>query len=72
MLGPGQAVEIAAHRTEAVVRADRPVIKVFDLLQDRIGTPICKHVAGDEQNRQPVHMRHCRGSDHVRSTRTYR
>src|SRR5580704_8967174 len=72
MLGSCQAVEVAADRTEAIIRADCPVIKILDLLQDRIRTTICEDVAWDEQNRQPIHMRHRGGGNHVGSARADR
>ena len=65
LLGPRDAVEIARHRAEAVVRRDRAVVEILDLLQHRIGPAVGEHVAGQEQHRQPVHMRDRRGRHHV-------
>ena len=72
MLGAGEAVEVAADRAEAVIRADRPIIEILDLLQHRIRPAICEDVAGDQQNRQPVDMRQRGGSNHVGGARADR
>src|SRR5690606_40800146 len=38
LLGPGDAVEVARDRTEAVVGADRRVAEILDLLEHRVRT----------------------------------
>jgi hypothetical protein len=65
LLGTRDAIEIARHRPEAVVRARRPVAEVFDLLQHRIGLPIGENVAGDQQHRQAIDVRDRCRCDHV-------
>ena len=72
LLGPDDAVEIARHRPEAVVGADRAVAEVLDLLQHRIGLAVGEDVAGDQQHRQPVDMRDRGGGDHVGRARADR
>ncbi len=57
VFGPGDAVEIAADRSEAVVCADRAIAEHFGLLQHRIGAAIGEDISGQEQHRQAVHMR---------------
>ena len=65
LLGPHDAVEIARDRAETVVGADRPVAEILDLLQNRIGPAAGEDVAGNEQHRQAIDMRHRGGGDHV-------
>ena len=65
LLGPRDAVEIARHRTEAVIGAHRAVAEILDLLQHRIGPAVGEHVAGDQQHRQAIDMRDRGGGDHV-------
>ena len=65
LLGPGDAVEIAADRPEAVVGADRAVAEILDLLQHRVGAAAGEDVAGQQQHRQAVHMGQRRGGHHV-------
>ena len=49
VLGPGDAVEVAGDRLEAVVDRDGAVVEVLDLLQDRIGAAIGEDIAGDSR-----------------------
>ena len=69
VLGPGDPVEVASDRSEAVIGGDRAVVEVLDLLQDRIGAAIGEDVARDQQDRQAVHVRERRSGDHVRRAR---
>ena len=69
LLRTGDAIEVAAHGTEAVVGADGAVLEVLDLLQDRIGDAAREDVARQQQHRQAVHVRQRRRRDHVRRTR---
>ena len=69
MLGPRDAVEIAHHGAETVIRADRAVTEILDLLQHRIGAAVGIDIARDQQQRQPVHMGDRGGGDHVRGAR---
>ena len=65
VFGPGDAIVVAAYGTEAVVGANGCVPEILDLLQDRVGEPVGEDVAGQQQHRQAVHVRQCRGRDHV-------
>ena len=66
LFGAGDAVEVAAHRPEAVVRAHRAVPEVLDLLEHRIGGAVREHVARQQQEREPVHVRGGGGGHQVR------
>ncbi len=59
------AIEEARHRPEAVVGRDRAVLEVLDLLQHGIGRARHEHVARQEQDRQPVHVRERGGRDEI-------
>ena len=48
LLGPRDAVEIARHRPEAVIGADRAVAETLDLLQHRVGRAVGEDVAGQQ------------------------
>ena len=47
------------------------MVKVFHLLQHRVRRTRLKHIAGQQQQRQPVHMRDRSGGDHIGSSRPY-
>ena len=68
LLGAGDAVEVTAHRPEAVVRAHRAVPEVLDLLEHRIGGAVREHVARQQQEREPVHVRGGGGGHQVGGT----
>ena len=72
VLGPGDAVEVAGDRLEAVVGRDRAVVEVLDLLQHRVGPAVGEDVAADEEHRQPVDVGERRGGDHVGRARADR
>ena len=57
MFGPRDAIEIGHGRAEAVIRRDRAVIEILDLLQHRVGAPVGEDIAADHEDRQSVHMR---------------
>ena len=57
MFGPRDAIEIARDRAEAVVRRDRAVVEILDLLQHRVGATVGEDIAADHEDRQSVHMR---------------
>ena len=65
LLGPDDAIEIARDWAETVVGADGPVAEILDLLQNRVWPAAGEDVAGDEQHRQAIDMRHRGGRDHV-------
>ena len=65
MFGARDAVEIAHHRAEAVIRGNGGIVEILNLLQDRIGRAVGEHIAGDEENRQAVHMGQRGGGDHI-------
>ena len=69
MFGARNAVEIPHHRAEAIVRADRPVVEILDLLQHRIGRAAGEDIARNDQQRQPVHMRQRRRRHDIRRPR---
>ena len=46
LLGPGDPVEIARYGLETIIGRHRPVGKILDLLQHRVGPPVGKHIAG--------------------------
>ncbi len=56
LLGAGDAVEVARHRTEAVIGGHRAIAEILDLLQNRIRAAIGEDVAGKEQDGQTVDM----------------
>ena len=56
LLGPGDAVEVARDRAEAVVGRDRAVAEILDLLQHRVGAAVGEDVARQQQHRQAVDM----------------
>ena len=72
LLGSRDAIPIARHRAEAIIRGHGRVAEILDLLQDRIGTPIGENVAGQQQHRQAVHMRQRRRGHHVGGARADR
>jgi hypothetical protein len=72
LLGPGQPVEIARDRAQAVVGAHRAVREILDLLQDRVGPAAREHVARQQQQRQPVDVRDRGGRHQIGGTRTDR
>ena len=55
--GMHDAVEIARYGLERVVGGNAAVVKVLDLLQNRIRRARDEDVAGQQQHRQTVHMR---------------
>ena len=63
------AVEVTHDRLEAVIRADCAIAEIFDLLEDRVGATVCKHISGEKEKWQTVHMRQCRSSHHIRGAR---
>ena len=65
MFGPGQPVEIARDRAEAVAGADIALGEALDLLQHRVGAAAGEHVARQQQHRQPVDMGHGGGGHEV-------
>ena len=69
MFGPRNPVEIAADRAEAIIGADRRIVKILDLLQHRIGRAAGKNIARDQQDRHPVHMRQSRRRHHIQRPR---
>ena len=69
LLGPLDAVEVARHGPEAVGSGDCAVPPVLDLLQHRVRQPVGEHVAGQEQDRQPVDVRDARRRDEVQGAR---
>ncbi len=66
------AIEVARHRLEHVVRRDAAVLEVLDLLKHRIGRARNENVAGQQQHRQTVHMRERRRRDEIRRARADR
>ena len=72
LLRPRDAIEVARHRAEAVVRRYRAVAEALHLLQHRIGPARGEHVAWQQQHRQPIDMRDRRGGDHVGGARSDR
>ena len=72
VLGPGDAVEVAGDRPEAVVGRDRAVVEVLDLLQHRVGAAVGEDVAADEEHRQAVDVGERRRGDHVGRARADR
>ncbi len=70
LFGPRDAVEIARHRAETIIRGDGAVAEILHLLQHRIGAARGEDVAGQQQHRQPVHMRDGGGGDHIRRAGT--
>ena len=65
LLGPRDAVEVARQRPQAVVGRDEPVAEVLELLQHRVGPARGEHIAGQQQHRQAVDVRHRRGGGEV-------
>ncbi|CAM8870284.1 hypothetical protein NCH_04217 [Burkholderia pseudomallei] len=59
-------VEVARHGLERVVRRDRAVMEILDLLQHRVRRARHEHVARQQQHRQPVHVRERGRGDEVR------
>ena len=66
LLGPHDTVPIAADRAERVVRRDRKVVRLFDLLQHGIRLAAGVHVARQNQYRNVVRRRRRRRRHHVR------
>jgi hypothetical protein len=54
LLGPRDAVEVAAHRAQAVVDGGVEGLPVLELLQDRALSPASEHVARQEQHRDAI------------------
>ena len=54
---------------KAVIRANRAVAEIFDLLQHRIWAAVRKDIAGYQQDRQSVHMSQRHSRHHVRGSR---
>lgn len=69
LLGPGDAVEVAADRTEGVVDRRGAVAEGLDLLQHRVRRAAGERVARQQQDRQPVRVRDPGGGDHVQRAR---
>ena len=69
---PGDAIPIARHRPEAIIGGDRGIAEILDLLQHRIGPAAGIDIAGQQQQRQPVHMGDGGGRDHVGGARADR
>ena len=69
LFGAGNPVEIAGDRPEAVIRRNRGVLKILDLLQHRIRPAGGEHIAGQQQHRQPVGMGQRRRRHHVQGAR---
>ena len=65
LVGPGDPVEVARDRAEGVVDRGRGVAEVLDLLEHGIGSAARERVAGQQQHREPVGVRHSGGGDHV-------
>ena len=65
----GDAVPPAGNGAETVIDADGGVVEVLDLLKHRIGTAAGEDIAGQEQHRQPVDVRHAGGGDHIGGAR---
>ncbi len=65
LFGANNAVEIARHRAEAIVGADRAVAEILDLLQHRIGAAIGEDIARQQQDGQAVDVSERGGGDHV-------
>ena len=72
MLGPRDTVKIATDRAETVICASGPIGEIFSLLQHRIGSARGKDIAGQEQDRQTVHMRQRSRRHHVGRPRSDR
>jgi hypothetical protein len=70
--GMHDAVEVARHRPEAVVRRHAAVVEVLDLLQHRVRRARHEDVAGQQQHRQPVDVRERGRRDHVGRARADR
>ena len=66
LLGPRNTVKIARHRAKTVIRGNRAIGEILDLLQDRVGPAIGEDIAGQEKKRQTVYMRDRRSCHHVR------
>ncbi len=65
LLGRRDAVEVARHGPEAVVRADVALFEILDLLQHGVGQPRHEHVAGQQQQRQAADVRERGRGQHV-------
>ena len=72
LLRARDAIEVAGHRAERVVGADVTLVRVLDLLEHRVGRPVGKGVAREEQHRDPVDRRPGGAGDHVRCPRADR
>ena len=72
LLGARDAVPVARYRPEAVVRADRAVGEVLDLLQHRVGAAAREYIARQQQHGQPVDVRQCGRRHHVGRARADR
>ena len=72
LLRPADPVPVARHRLECVVDGDRRIIEVLDLLQHRVGHAIGEGVAGQQQDRQAVAVRHAGRRHHVHGARSDR
>ncbi len=65
LFGRGDPVEVARHRAEAVVGAEVALFEALHLLQHGIGLARHEDVAGQEQQRQPGHVRERGRGEHV-------
>ncbi len=65
LLRPGDAIEEAADRAEAIVDADIGGNRVLELLEHRPLMPGCIIIGGEQEHRQPVDGRGRRACDHV-------
>ena len=72
LLGPVDAVPIAAHRPERIVDRHRRIGEVLDLLEHWIGNPAGEGVAGKDEDGQPVGMGHRGRRHHVGRARAHR
>ena len=65
LLWPGDPVEIAGNRAQAVICRDGAVGEALDLLQHRVRRAGGEDITRKQQHRQAVHMRQRRGSGKV-------
>ena len=72
LLGPHDAVEVAADRPEGVVDGHGAVVEVLELLQHRVGRAVGEDVAGEEQHRQAVDVGERAGGHEVERARADR
>ncbi len=72
LVGHRDPIPVARHRPERIVHRGRGHAEVLDLLQNRIGRARRERVAGEQQQRDPVRVRHAGRGDHVRRARSDR